>query len=42
MAIFSFALVLFLLDVQSVASAHSSPGRVTVDTDSSARASSDH
>ena len=43
MAIFLFALVLFLSDVQPVANDLHSPGRVTADTVTSARASSlDH
>ena len=41
MAIFLFALVLFLSDVWPVASARHSPGRVAADTVASARASSD-
>ena len=41
MVIFLFALVLFLSDIQPVASALRSPGRVKVDADTSARASSD-
>ena len=41
MAIFLFLLVLFLSDVRPVASALHSPGRVTADTVTSARASSD-
>ena len=41
MAIFLFALVLFLSDVRPVASALRSPSRVAVDTVTCARASSD-
>ena len=41
MAIFLFALVLFLSDVWPVASARHSSGRVAADTVTSARASSD-
>ena len=41
MAIFLFALVSFFSDVQPVSGVLRSPGRVAVDTDTSARASSD-